>query len=316
MTEEPTESPRRSLWDVQVWIRVIATMCVLLVCLFVNCVSQVLIERYYLSFALQAPLYDLGFEFLFFLAYPRIPDYMLTAFLLCIFGPLLIWHPKRFQIVRRCMCLMSAVYLSRSFTIIATILPNPQRSCKTDPIAGTDQEVILVEALKVLIGRRVTCGDCLFSGHTAMICLASLVGLRYGRYFFSNLKVWKLIRVLLFLYTFSAYLLIICTRFHYTIDVVLGVLIPTALWKWFHSHVKYINELPSWHPIVWLEFDIRELSAISAELHSVSIAGPHDEEAVALKAEKDNGTPHFAMTDEPVDQLDDPDAPFAIDLKF
>ena len=260
--------------------RICVGFCVVLTGFYINCISQVLIERYYLTHALRTPLFDLGFEFLPFLANPRVADGMLGCAIAFMLVPLLIFHPKRSQVARRFLVVSGCIYLARAFSIIATILPNPERTCKTAAVAGTDQENVFIEALKILGAQRVTCGDCLFSGHTAAMNLTAMFGNRYGRHFVGNAVVWGVLRTLLWIYCAATFVLIVCTHFHYTIDVIVAVMVSTAIWKWYHSYIKYIHELPEWHPIVWYEFDIR------------------DQEA---------GTTKY---------LDDPEAPLLLSMKF
>jgi hypothetical protein len=264
----------QEFFDVQVLIRLVAASFVLMVSLTLNSVSQVLIERHYLRHALRQEVRDLGFEFLPYLKQHRIPDFFLMGGLSFIIGSLILFHPKRTQVIRRFLILASCIFLIRGFTIIATILPNPLHECKPDPISGSDKENVLYESFRVNLGRRVTCGDCFFSAHTASLHLGVLLGNRFGRHFFPNKTAWKIVLVFLWFFGFLTYTLILCTHFHYTIDVVTAVVLTTLLWNWYHSYLKYIDRLPFWHPIAWLEFDSRSATSPVSKARDVEETMP------------------------------------------
>ena len=238
----------------QVWVRLIVGSLFCFTCIYINSISQVLIERYYLVHSKQKPLFDIGFELLPYLAYPTVPDVLLLVFLVSILASLLIFHPKRSQVARRFLALQGAVFFLRSLSIIATILPNPEPSCQPASIAGSPSENIYFEALKVALRLRVTCGDCLFSGHVAMAHLLALLGHHFAR-------PYPLVQTLIWVYALALYLCIVATRFHYTIDVVAAVGVTTAVWQWYHRLLR--RNLPNWHPLVWYEADSQFSSAHS-----------------------------------------------------
>lgn len=86
----------------------------------------------------------------------------------------------------------------------------------------------------VLIGRDYTCHDLLFSGHTVVITLYCLFFCRY-----TKSSIFKLLMLTLGI---VALFLIVSTRFHYSSDVLYGMLISYVGFIIYHSLVDEIHE--------------------------------------------------------------------------
>jgi hypothetical protein len=123
------------------------------------------------------------------------------------------------------------------------MLPNPLQSCTTDAMNYGAFEA----AFRILSGELVTCADVLFSGHTVNCVLAGLVWHTYSHKIGVRLfrakcdpigavcccstpvenEAGRLVRattekILMWIWVIITLLIIVATRFHYTIDVIIG----------------------------------------------------------------------------------------------
>jgi hypothetical protein len=95
---------------------------------------------------------------------------------------------------------ISILYFLRAIFFTSTILPDSSKKCNENSAFGG-------------------CNDLLFSGHIAI----SVLTLLYTHHFYQNNYIFRIISVL---YISFLSFLILANRNHYTIDVILGILIP------------------------------------------------------------------------------------------
>jgi len=141
---------------------------------------------------------------------------IITIFRFIIFtGP----FSTRWTLARRWLICVATLFLLRGFSIISTILPNPDASCISTVTNGN----IFKLAVDVFIGKRHTCRDVLYSGHAVHITLCALI----WRDYLPLCPMWsvpwwerlKVSRVMAYVSAVVGYCVIIGTHFHYTIDV-------------------------------------------------------------------------------------------------
>eukprot|EP00727_Mastigamoeba_balamuthi_P014538 m51a1_g9709 hypothetical protein (370) ;mRNA; r:1400545-1401764 len=177
----------------------------LVVCLYWNCVLQVVAEHKTVQWLLDASLGseerlgvlpDVGFELIPRIAPDALADYCVAGLIVATlvrFG----LTQLRFVLLRRYMTVLGALFLIRSFTIVLTSLPNPQvprcslalcamlraaltRTPVQDTCVPTATGNPLVEGFLILGGVHKTCSDVFFSGHTVNITLAALLWHQYS----------------------------------------------------------------------------------------------------------------------------------------
>ena len=90
---------------------------------------------------------------------------------------LLLSHHHRWIIARRLFFILGTLYLMRSVTMYVTVLPVPNRVVKCDPkMNHTSVSVIVKRVWDTAVGgglrisgKKNTCGDYIFSGHTVIL---------------------------------------------------------------------------------------------------------------------------------------------------
>jgi hypothetical protein len=294
-----------------------------LFCGWVNSLSQIYVDKmHWAHFKATGskPLPDVGFILLPRIRVPGLPDLWNAMTLLGTLLPVILFHPSRVKIVRRFAAIQGACWLLRAITIMVTILPNPYDTCENTSRAD---EVPFLEAFKVMFGFRITCGDVLYSGHAATFTLMALIWQEYGRSFaspkrlampretasdlsvgldhFMEVEVPKyskewytgvLCPRIFWTVAVVGYLIIIACRFHYTVDVVIAIIIVVKQWGLYHMVIrtpKLIEKVPF---LQW--FESKDIyGPPQAELPSE--AGGFDRRSVASADVRLSPTP-FATT--------------------
>ena len=119
-------------------------------------------------------------------------------------------------------------------------------------------------ALLIVAWQRVTCADVLYSGHTINLTLCALIWDEYSHekdaLVIDHDTEWDLfetccrnrplvnragylmrptfMKVFMWVFTMVGFIVIIATKFHYTVDVFLGAVITIFVWKFYHSHIR------------------------------------------------------------------------------
>ena len=104
------------------------------------------------------------------------------------------------------------------------------------------------------------CGDVFFSGHMAVCVLFGMVWQQYTTDGRMKTIIWVAI------WMEACFLL--STRFHYTIDIVIGGYMSLTLWRTYHSYLPFINWLESAPSLRHLQGSPAEINA--GALHSNS----------------------------------------------
>ena len=148
-----------------------------LVALAVNTISIALTHDRLPDRELVPPLPDSVLDSL--AEYPQVlylPDIVVISALL-IGLVLLLSHHHRWIIARRLFFILGTLYLMRAVTMYVTVLPVPNRVVKCDPkMNSTSASVIFKRVWDTAVGgglrisgKKNTCGDYIFSGHTVIL---------------------------------------------------------------------------------------------------------------------------------------------------
>lgn len=132
--------------------------------------------------------------------------------------------------VRRFLWLLGFCYLLRLCTLGGTTLPASTSSCLM--VKRTFWEYFTTGPL-VILGMEQTCTDKLFSGHTV---LATLLIWFWMATFWTKAQRWEkiLFRTYALLHGSSIFIASMMSRHHYTVDVVLAIIIGTLVFHIYH----------------------------------------------------------------------------------
>jgi hypothetical protein len=196
-------------------------------------ITQVAIEDYAVKHDLNqsARVFDTLFNILPVARDAHLADYFTLGFMGVVLVIVLLNRRLGIMvdIMRRIMFIMAVVYIIRTISISITLLPNPFKLCKSQPVGN-----YFVEAFYILVGAAQTCHDCFFSGHSVALCLVTMT-------YFDYLNAPLLVRLLIVPATLAGALIIIATHFHYSVDVLFGYMISFFIWKFFHHIVHHIE---------------------------------------------------------------------------
>lgn len=254
-------------------------------CAWLNCLSQVYVDKMHWAHFKEGqnkPLPDIGFALLPRINVSHLPDVWNELLVIGTLLPLILFHPSKVKIMRRFAAVQGTCFLLRSVTIVATILPNPYDTCVN---TSREDEVPFVEAFKVMLGMRFTCGDVLYSGHAANFTLMALIWQEYGRRYFEDPEKAKRSSLplqyvgssvieeetpqypkytrewytshffprLFWAIAVVGYFIIIACRFHYTVDVVVGIVVVAKQWGLYHMVIRTPKLLERVPLLQWYE---------------------------------------------------------------
>lgn len=172
----------------------------------------------------RRPLYDVGHNLIpqVPLIYPDIALYAIVGYFIIRWG---IAYPK---VLQNYLWLLVILFIGRIAMFTTTRVPPPPREGCYERRRG--EKIIVVVKKK----KNHTCQDMLYSGHTFHVMLVLLFVL-----YLSHSSVEK---ALVFVATVLTLLLIIAARIHYTVDVLIGVLVSILLfYAWPGADVAIKN---------------------------------------------------------------------------
>jgi hypothetical protein len=176
---------------------------------------------------------------------PNLPNEIVGVALLCT-GVLILTHPKRLMVFRRLLVIYSIILILRSICVVATSLPDPSSKCvETRPYIHYTQPPPIEEMKRqhsfwrgvqqsLFPFESSTCGDLIFSGHTVSFILCSLI---WDRYFTGKRSRWPV--YLFHVVSVAGLLSMLSVRFHYTIDILVAIIVTVAVWQRYHIFVDY-----------------------------------------------------------------------------
>ena len=175
----------------------------------------------------NGPLKDLLFDIIPDISYISIPISNYIGFVQIILLIASFRSKERFRRILQYIFLQSTTTIIRSITVSFTTLPNifTPNYCNETP------RNLYVTFCNMLI--HGTCGDYMYSGHTATAVLVFLFGYRYSKstgFIFMN----GVLSILLISF-------LLLQRWHYTIDCIIATLIITLIFQLYMVTEKYEN---------------------------------------------------------------------------
>ena len=235
-------------------------------------------------------LEDLGFELIPFfcpLESPKnVQTYVALFFLLFIvLGSLL--KPNGRFILQRTWHLTTVMYLCRWLCVPLTFLPNPNPACFNGEVLVDDEtgpyEQQNVFSYFLRVGKKfppTSCGNLVFSGHAAVTCVHLMVHMKYelwgpwmvqqalrpagggcgrGAPSRGSRSRWNKVYLIPITLATVGWVSTVSCRSHYTVDVVLGVMISWLIVELFDTYVfQRWRGIAEWEMrkvrrIVWVE---------------------------------------------------------------
>ncbi|GMR50166.1 hypothetical protein PMAYCL1PPCAC_20361, partial [Pristionchus mayeri] len=152
---------------------------------------------------------------------------------------LILFHRHRWIVLRRLAVIGSLLYFGRCVTMFVTQVPvaDPHWNC-TPKLKGENATFanVLIRALKVVTGlglnlggKHTLCGDYIYSGHTIVLVVSALF---IGQY---SPRRWRVVHVFSWMMTLIGMFLLIMSRGHYTIDVIISYFVCTRLFYVYHT---------------------------------------------------------------------------------
>lgn len=160
---------------------------------------------------------------------------------------------------RRCFFLIGTLYFYRCVTMYITTLPVPGKHMVCAPKLYNDSTGKIWRILRLisggglsLTGSHLMCGDFLYSGHTVMLTLSYLFIKEYS-------PPWmRWYQWLCWILSASGVICILVAHEHYSIDVVIGYIVTTRTFWWYHTmaNTHALRQAPNnylsrtwWNPV-------------------------------------------------------------------
>ncbi|CAM9304911.1 unnamed protein product [Phaeothamnion confervicola] len=190
----------------------------------------------------------------------------------CIFGTL---HPRRCLVWRRTLVIFGCLLLLRAVSVSVTVLPDASPVCRAQfgSSAGLYKAEqmfprVFAEAAAFAVAPRgaVSCGDMVFSGHTTCLMVFAMVFRKYCRAKHLQTRLLRrlgvvtertctLARRAVYVYCVAGFAVIIGSKLHYTLDVLLAVLLSYWTFRMYHDWVRYGRLRKKARILSWLEAD-------------------------------------------------------------
>ncbi|XP_042901050.1 phosphatidylcholine:ceramide cholinephosphotransferase 1 [Parasteatoda tepidariorum] len=149
----------------------------------------------------------------------------------------IIMHKHRFIILRRCFVIIGLLYFMRSITMFVTQVPVASTTYYCSPKANSTSPLLIVTRVLYMMsgfglsinGKHTFCGDYIYSGHTVVLTMAYLVIREYSpkRFYILHWLVW--------ISSCSGVFMVLLSRGHYTVDVVIGYYVTTRVFWIYHT---------------------------------------------------------------------------------
>lgn len=146
--------------------------------------------------------------------------------------------------VRRLLWLFGLCYFLRLMTLGGTTLPSSNTKCLF--VKRTMLDYLTTGPL-VLIGKAQTCTDKLFSGHTALATLLTWFWL--ATFWTKSPRIQKFVaRIYAFIHGSGVFIASMMCRHHYTVDVVLAIIIASLVFHIYHLIIWVKEGYDRGHP--------------------------------------------------------------------
>lgn len=159
---------------------------------------------------------------------------------------LLARHARARRVLCRAVLVYALTMAGRAALVLSTTLPDSSPLCHGDPLhfrdpptwAAVEQRALWILATA---GTSLTCGDMMFSGHSVTFVLLALVTTQY---LLPDQKRVAALRAAAVAWNAVGLFMIIATRMHYTIDVLVAAYVTCSLWH--QVHTLLLPRLPAW----------------------------------------------------------------------
>ncbi|GAW81781.1 sphingomyelin synthase 1 [Plasmodium gonderi] len=125
----------------------------------------------------------------------------------------------------RLTLMLSFIYFIRSIFIYVTTIPCPIATCQ--PLRNKNILENLYSAYLIITAQVYECTDLIISGHTAFTTVLKLFWMFYEKKLF--------IKTILFFYCLFIYAMIVISKFHYTVDVLMGYVFGSTVFIFYHT---------------------------------------------------------------------------------
>ncbi|XP_065191099.1 sphingomyelin synthase-related protein 1-like [Sycon ciliatum] len=148
---------------------------------------------------------------------------------------ILLFHKHRLLIMCRLFSLLGTVFLLRCCTLFVTSLSVPGDHLKCKPLKFDSYEEILWRSMEITSGFGMsltgvhTCGDYMFSGHTAVLTMLNLAITEYTP------RRWRTLHMTTWIMNIFGIFFILAAHEHYSIDVVIAFVITSRLFLYYHA---------------------------------------------------------------------------------
>uniref|UniRef100_A0A0K8SX40 Sphingomyelin synthase-like domain-containing protein n=2 Tax=Lygus hesperus TaxID=30085 RepID=A0A0K8SX40_LYGHE len=150
-------------------------------------------------------------------------------------------HKHRYIVFRRVFLILSLLYLLRSITMFVTVLPMSSTTYYCSPKANSTNFILISKRVFQLIsgfglsinGKHTYCGDFIYSGHTVILVMCSLIVLEYTpkKYYLLH---WGQMTA-----SFLGIVFVLVARGHYTVDVLIAYSITTTSFWMYHTMANH-----------------------------------------------------------------------------
>ncbi|KMZ85602.1 hypothetical protein PVBG_01114 [Plasmodium vivax Brazil I] len=227
MVEVKSSSEKKKVRKVM-YIRLIYALLFTIFGILFQCYFIILSDTYYNTG--DEPLKDRIHEL-----YKKVPAFMNPSFINSSIMIFLIITLLRFGLFSpflisismfiRLLIILSCIYCIRSIFIYVTTIPCPIATCQ--PVRNKSLIENLYTTYQIITAQVYECTDLIISGHTAFTTVLKFFWLFYEK------KIY--IKAVLFLYCLFIYSMIVISRFHYTVDVLMGYVFGSSMFLLYHS---------------------------------------------------------------------------------
>nr|XP_054774583.1 sphingomyelin synthase-related protein 1-like [Lytechinus pictus] len=156
--------------------------------------------------------------------------------------------------IRRFCIIMATIYAMRIITVLCTALPvlPPPSECSTIELDTPAKRLKIALLVWMKSGSRLSgikmCGDYMFSGHVTSLTVLNLFIIEYspGRLF--------PIRLLSTAINILGSVLMVIGRGHYTVDVVIAIILVFVVFHYYHSQASIYVLTKSSEHLRWFPF--------------------------------------------------------------
>jgi len=171
---------------------------------------------------------------------------------------IIIFHKHRLVVLRRSCAISGTIFLLRCFTMYVTSLSVPGDHLQCSPTKYGTFYKRAARAIEIFRGAGMavhgvrTCGDYMFSGHTATLTLLNFFVTEYTP------RRWYLLHTLCWLLNIFGVFFILAAHEHYSIDVLISFYISSRLFMYYHTLASAVQVRTSderrrriWFPLFW-----------------------------------------------------------------